>query len=80
MVILNEAIAITAASIINDGKKDVQVAYMTANIPKEGNMSSSRNIQDKEMFEIHKDEVLLDFKAFDEYVYGLMEEKQKEQE
>lgn len=80
MVVLNESITVTGVSMINDGEKDVQVAFMNANIPKRGNMSSNRNIQNKEMFETHKEDVLIDFAAFDEYVYNLMEEKQKEQE
>lgn len=70
MIMLNKTITITGACMLNDGEKDVQVAYMNANIPVDGLINTSRSIQDKKMFEANREEVLKDFAAFDEYVYN----------
>ena len=70
MVMINKTITVTGACVINDGEKDVQVAYMNANIPVDGKINTSRAIQDKGMFEANREEVLRDFAAFDAYVYS----------
>lgn len=80
MVVLNKSITVNGASMINDGQKDVQVAYMSASIPVGGNANINRAIQNKALFDANKEDVLKDFAAFDEYVYGLMEEGSGEQE
>ena len=55
-----------------DGKEE-QVAYMNASIPVGGAPNISRAIQNVELFNANKEEVLKDFAAFDNYVYSLME-------
>lgn len=77
MVVLNKSTTVTGASMVNDGQKDVQVAFMNATIPAGGNANISHSIQDKKLFEANKEDVLKDFAAFDEYAYGLMEEKEE---
>ena len=74
MVVLNKSITVNGASMVNDGQKDVQVAFMNATIPVGGNANIGRSIQDKKLFDANKEEIIKDFEAFDEYVYGLMEE------
>jgi histidinol phosphatase-like enzyme len=74
MVVLNKSITINGASVINDGEKDVQVAYMNASIQTDGNLNINKAIQNSEMFESNKDDVLKDFAAFEEFVYKELEE------
>jgi histidinol phosphatase-like enzyme len=74
MVVLNKSITINGASVINDGEKDVQVAYMNASIQTDGNLNINKAIQNSEMFESNKDDVLKDFSAFEEFVYKELEE------
>lgn len=74
MVILNKSITVTGASVFNIDGRDVQVAYMNATIPIDGKVNINRAINDKELFEANKEEVLKDFAAFDEYVYNLIPE------
>jgi histidinol phosphatase-like enzyme len=74
MVVLNKSITINGASVINDGEKDVQVAYMNASIQTDGNLSINKAIQNSEMFDSNKDDVLKDFAAFEEFVYKELEE------
>lgn len=74
MVRVNKSITITGESVINEGENEVQIAFMQANIPANGNMTSSRTIQNKEAFDRNKKDVLLDFQAFDDYVYSALSE------
>lgn len=74
MVTLNKTVTIAGVSVIEDSGKKIQVAYMNANIPANGNANISRVIQDKQMFELYKSEVLKDFAEFDDYIYNLIPE------
>lgn len=74
MVKLNKQTSVTGACVLNIDGKEEQVAFMNANIPVSGTPNINRAIQNVELFKGNKDEVLKDFDAFDEYVYGLMEE------
>ena len=74
MVKLNKQTSVTGACVLNIDGKEEQVAFMNANIPVSGTPNISRAIQNVELFKGNKDEVLKDFEAFDEYVYGLMDE------
>lgn len=76
MVKLNKQITITAACVLTVEGKEEQVAYMNASIPVGGAPNSSRAIQNVELFNANKEEVLKDFEAFDAYVYKTMEEMQ----
>lgn len=78
MVKLNETLTVTGASVINTDDGEVQVAFMNANIPKLGQPTQGRTIQNKEVFEKYKSEVLKDFAAFDEYVYNLISKASEE--
>ena len=73
MVKLNKQTSVTGACVLTIDGKEEQVAFMNANIPVSGTPNISRAIQNVELFKGNKDEVLKDFEAFDEYVYGLME-------
>ena len=74
MVKLNKQTSVTGACVLNVDGKEEQVAFMNANIPVSGTPNINRAIQNVELFKGNKDEVLKDFEAFDEYVYGLMDE------
>ena len=74
MVKLNKQTSVTGACVLTVDGKEEQVAFMNANIPVSGTPNINRAIQNVELFKGNKDEVLKDFDAFDEYVYGLMDE------
>ena len=74
MVKLNKQTSVTGACVLTIDGKEEQVAFMNANIPVSGTPNINRAIQNVELFKGNKDEVLKDFEAFDEYVYGLMDE------
>ena len=73
MVKLNKQTTVTGACILTVDGKEEQVAYMNATIPVGGAPNISRAIQNVELFNTNKEEVLKDFAAFDNYVYSLME-------
>ena len=73
MVKLNKQTTVTGACILTVDGKEEQVAYMNASIPIGGTPNISRAIQNVELFNANKEEVLKDFAAFDNYVYSLME-------
>ena len=74
MVKLNKQTSVTGACVLTIDGKEEQVAFMNANIPVSGTPNINRAIQNVELFKGNKDEVLKDFEAFDEYVYGLIDE------
>ena len=74
MVKLNKQTSVTGACVLTIDGKEEQVAFMNSNVPVSGTPNISRAIQNVELFNVNKDEVLKDFEAFDEYVYGLMDE------
>lgn len=73
MVRLNKQVSVTGACVLTVDGKGEQVAYMNASIPVGGAPNISRAIQNVELFNTNKEEVLKDFAAFDNYVYSLME-------
>ena len=73
MVKLNKQVSVTGACVLTVDGKEEQVAYMNASIPVGGAPNISRAIQNVELFNANKEEVLKDFSAFDNYVYSLME-------
>lgn len=79
MVKLNKQVSVTGACVLTVDGKEEQVAYMSASIPVGGAPNIGRSIQNVEVFNANKEEVLKDFVAFDEYVYGLMEEKNQKE-
>lgn len=72
MVRLNKQVSVTGACVLTVDGKEEQVAYMNASIPVGGAPNISRAIQNVELFNANKEEVLKDFAAFDNYVYSLM--------
>lgn len=76
MVKLNKQTSVTGACVLTIDGKEEQVAFMNANIPVSGTPNISRAIQNVELFNQNKAEVLNDFEAFDEYVYGLIGENE----
>ena len=73
MVKLNKQVSVTGACVLTVDGKEKQVAYMNASIPVGGAPNIGRSIQDVELFNANKEEILKDFAAFDNYVYSLME-------
>lgn len=73
MVKLNKQTTLTGVSVLTVDGKEKQVAYMNATIPVSGTPNMGKSIQDVELFNANKDEILKDFAAFDEYIYSLME-------
>ena len=73
MVKLNKQVSVTGACLLTVDGKEEQVAYMNASIPVGGAPNISRAIQNVELFNANKEEILKDFAAFDEYIYNLME-------
>lgn len=73
MVKLNKQVSVTGACVLTVDGKEEQVAYMNASIPVGGATNISRAIQNVELFNANKEEILKDFAAFDNYVYSLME-------
>ncbi len=71
MLTFNKTVNVNGVSTVESGGKRVQVAYMNAAINVNGAFTSNRSIQNKEMFEEHKEEVIEDFSSFDDYVYRL---------
>lgn len=73
MVKLNKQVSVTGTCVLTIDGKEEQVAYMNASIPVGGTPNIGRAIQNVDLFNANKEEVLKDFAAFDEYVYSLME-------
>ena len=73
MVKLNKQTTVTGVCALTVDGKEKQVAYMNATIPVGGTPNIGRSIQDVELFNTNKEEILKDFAAFDEYIYNLME-------
>lgn len=71
MVKLNKTVNVNGISMVEVDGKELQVAYMNASINVDGAFNSNHSIQNKAMFEAHKDEVLEDFATFDDYVYEI---------
>lgn len=78
MVKLNKQITLTGVSVLTIDGEEKQVAYMNATIPASGTPNIGRAIQDVELFNANKDDVLKDFFAFDEYIYSLFQAEQSE--
>ena len=72
MVNLNKQTTITGVCVLTIDGKEEQVAYMNATIPVGGTPNLGKAIQNVELFNANKEEVLKDFAAFDNYVYSLM--------
>ena len=73
MVKLNKQVSVTGTCVLTIDGKEEQVAYMNASIPVGGVPNIGRAIQNIDLFNANKEEVLKDFAAFDNYVYSLME-------
>lgn len=73
MVKLNKQTTVTGVSVLTIDGEEKQVAYMNATIPVSGTPNMGKSIQDVELFNSNKAEILKDFAAFDNYVYSLME-------
>lgn len=72
MVKLNKQISVTGICVLTVDGKEEQVAYMNATVPNGGTPNFGRAIQNVELFNANKEEVLKDFAAFDTYVYSLI--------
>lgn len=80
MVNLNKQITLNGISSLVIEGDTKQIAYLTASIPVGGSPTINHTIQDLELFNANKEEVLKDFAAFDAYVYKTMEETQSSTE
>lgn len=76
MIRLNKQVSVTGACVLTVDGKEEQVAYMNASIPVGGAPNIGKAIQNVELFNANKEEVLKDFAAFDTYVYSLIETNQ----
>lgn len=75
MVTLNETRALRAVSNVEVEDNIVPVAYMSADIDSDGKIvNSGRQFIDMEIFNANRDEVLLDFVAFDEHTLKVSDE------
>lgn len=74
MLTFNKTINVNGVSTIDIDGKQIQAAYMNASINVNGAFNSNHSIQNKGIFEAHKDEVLEDFATFDDYVYEIAKE------
>lgn len=72
MVKFNEQTTVTGTSVLTIDGKEEQVAYMNATVPIGGTPNIGRAIQNVDLFNTNKEEVLKDFAAFDTYVYSLI--------
>lgn len=80
MLTFNKTTNVNGMSIIEKDGKQTQVAYMNATINVDGAFNSNHSIQNKDMFEANKEEVLADFSAFDNYVYELAKDSNMQEE
>lgn len=75
MLKTNKSVTITGQSYIeaagNDGQPEKIIAYMNASIPENGDININKSIQDKELFNQNKKDVLKDFSEFENHVYSL---------
>lgn len=69
MLTLNKTTNVNGISSVEVDGKPVQVAYMSASINVNGAFNATHSIQNKDMFEEYKGEVLEDLATFDNYVY-----------
>lgn len=80
MLTLNKTTNVTGISMIEADGKQVQAAYMNASINVNGAFNTTHSIQNKEVWEENKDEVLSDFSTFDEYVFQISQESDMQTE
>lgn len=80
MLTLNKTTNISGISMIEADGKQVQAAYMNASINVNGAFNTTHSIQNKEVFETNKEEVLEDFSVFDSYVYEIAKESDMQSE
>lgn len=75
MLDINKTISITGTSSVeiteNGNKVKKLIAYMNANIPKNGDFSINKSIQERDLFNIYTDDVIADFNEFEKHVYEL---------
>lgn len=76
MININKSTSITGSSTVNNGDKEILVAYLNANIDTDGNINITKSIINKEMFVgNYKEQVLEDFNKFEQYVYNFTEKE-----
>lgn len=80
MVTLNKTTNVNGISPVEVDGKQVQAAYMNASINVNGAFTITHSVQDKEIFEENKKEVLADFASFDDYVYQLSQKSDMQAE
>lgn len=73
MINIDKSISITGSSIIDNGEKEILVAYVNANISHDGNINITKSIIDKDMFNRYRNQILEDFNEFEQYVYNSTE-------
>lgn len=75
MLKTNVSTTITGQSIITDAEgNEKQVAYMNATIDKTRSTNINKSIQNIELFNANKTDVLSDFAEFEAFVYDNMAE------
>lgn len=80
MLTFNKTISVNGISMVEIDGKQVHVAYMNASINVDGVFNTNHSVQNKELFESNKEEVLEDFSAFDSYVYQIASESDMQSE
>lgn len=75
MLDINKTISVTGTSSVeiteNGNKIKKQIAYMNASIPKNGDFSINKSIQERDLFNIYTNDVIADFNEFEKHVYDL---------
>lgn len=75
MLDINKTISVTGTSSVeiteNGNKMKKQIAYMNASIPKNGDFSINKSIQERDLFNIYTNDVIADFNEFEKHVYDL---------
>lgn len=80
MLTINKTTNVNGISMIESDGKQTQAAFMNATINVNGTFNSTHSIQNKEVFEENKEEVLSDFAVFDDYVYQIAQKSDMQTE
>ncbi len=70
MLKINKSRNYTATSVIEIDGIATQIAYMNATVPQEGSISINNTIQNQQLFQLHREEVLADIIDFENMVYA----------
>ena len=73
MIKINTTTNVNANIYVGEAENQKNVAYASASVSKNGDVSINKSIQDGEAFKANKEAVLKDFTDFETYVYSLVD-------